>query len=132
MIAALVSGTLYGTPTEREARNGNAYITCKIRAPSREGNSLFISVTVFQTAAIEVLRNLSDGDPLSAIGEIGATAYTDKSGEPRPSLQMVASQILTVHQVKRRRADASQKPISNAERSRSAGRDPELDDSIPF
>lgn len=137
MIAALISGKIYGQPTEREARNGNVYLTFKVRAPCRDNTSQFVSIMCFETAVIDILRNMSEGDPIALIGELSASAYSNKNGEPQPSLQLIATQALSVHQVKRRRAASSDKPTQQNESAggRSTGRDPELDDDvsdIPF
>jgi single-stranded DNA-binding protein len=131
MIAALVSGKLFGTATERTSRNGNSYVTCKVRAPTRDGEAQFVNVVAFSETAIGALVSLQDGDAVALTGEMTAKGYTSKDGEPRPSLELLANQVLTTYQVQQKRKAAKPTPQNESVGDGgSTGRDPELD--IPF
>jgi single-stranded DNA-binding protein len=103
VIDALISGRLYGAPVEREARNGNRFVTAKVRAAARNGEALFVNVVAFLESAVTALLALGDGDAVALAGELSAKAYTDKQGEPRPSLDLVAHAVLSEYQVQHKR-----------------------------
>lgn len=132
MIDALVAGKMYGTPIERTSKNGNTYVTAKVRAPTRDGEAQFVNIVAFAASVVAALLVLDDGDAVALAGELSAKAYSSKEGEPKPSLELLAQHVLTEFQVTRKRQAA--KPTREPEPARpetSAG-ERELDDDIPF
>ena len=141
MIDALIGGELYDKPQARTAKNGNPFATAKVRASTRDGEALFVNIIAFSTTAVSALLALSDGDSVAVAGELTAGGYLDKTGEPRPSLELLAHQVLTQYHVQRKRAavkdqdggpreaasQATPKPASEPMQ-----REAEFDDSIPF
>jgi single-stranded DNA-binding protein len=143
MIDCLVGGRLFGKPAERRSKNGNAFVTAKLRAATRDGEALFVNVIAFSESAIAALLALEDRDAVALAGELKASGYLDKSGKPQPSLDLLAHSVLTEFHVKRKRQAVNgapreaaperrpQGPPASAESSsRSVQR--EFDDEIPF
>lgn len=103
MIDGLVSGKLYGTATIRTGQSGKTFVTCKVRAAVDAGESLFVNVISFGTTAGNALLALADGDPVALAGTLTPKAWTDKHGDARPGLDMVAHAVLTFYHVRRKR-----------------------------
>jgi single-stranded DNA-binding protein len=108
MIEGLVAGKVYGRPEQRTGSNsGRPFVTAKVRAATSGGETLFVNVLAFDAAAQAALLALGDGDAVSLAGTLTPKVWTDREGQARPALDMVASQVLTAYQVKRRREAAS-------------------------
>ena len=103
MIDALVGGKVYGTPTERTAQNGNRFATAKVRVATVTGDGYFVSVIAFARPAVDALLALADGDSVALSGELTPKVYTDKHGEARPALDLVAHAVLSPYHVSRKR-----------------------------
>jgi single-stranded DNA-binding protein len=114
MIEGLVSGKVYGRPEQRVGNNsGKPFVTAKVRAATASGEMLFVNVLAFDSTAQAALLALSDGDAVSLAGTLTLKVWTDREGQPRPAMDLIASQVLTVYQVKRKReavAGAEQPP----------------------
>ena len=104
MIDGLISGKLYGAAAERTGQSGKTFVTAKVRAATVEGESLFVNVITFSTTAADALLALDDGDSVSLAGTLTPKVWTDKHGDARPALDMVAHAVLTAYHVKRKRA----------------------------
>ena len=138
MIDALVAGKLHGQPTQRTSKTGKPFAVAKVRVAAGDGESTFISVIAFDDAPCAALLALGDGDSVALSGSLSQKMWTDKEGNTRPSLDLVAHQVLTTYHVTRRRtamqgAQASQparqhqRPRDDAWQAR-APRQPDLDD----
>lgn len=103
MIDALVSGKLYGQAQQREGANGKPFTTAKIRASVGEGEPLFVNVIAFTHSVQETLLALDDGESVALSGELTPKVWTDKDGNVRPAVDLVAHAALTTHQVSRKR-----------------------------
>lgn len=55
MIRALITGTLYGQPRARTAASGNQYVTAKVRADGKNGESVWCGVIAFGEIADRLL-----------------------------------------------------------------------------
>jgi single-stranded DNA-binding protein len=64
-------------------------------------------VVAFSESAGAALLALSEGDSLAIGGTLKPGAWTDREGNARPQLDMVAAQVMTLYALKRRR-DAAQ------------------------
>jgi len=104
MIDGLIAGKLYGAPEQRKGKGGNAFTVAKVRAAAGDGESLFVNVIAFDAAPCTALLALADGDSVALSGTLTPKVWTDKQGNTRPSLDMVAHQVLTAYHVKRKRA----------------------------
>lgn len=103
MIDALVSGRVYQKPAERTSKAGKRFAVAKVRAPMREGETAFVNVICFNATAIAALLALEDGDGVALSGELTVKVYAPPSGEPRPSLDLLAHAVLTEYHVVRKR-----------------------------
>lgn len=103
-IDCLIQGRLHRAAQQRTSKNGSPFVTCTVRVPTKDGGSLFASVICFNATACQALLALADGDAVALSGEATLKLYQPKDGgEPRPSLDLLAHQILTPYHVKRRR-----------------------------
>lgn len=152
VIDGLIAGRLYGAPTARTTKAGKAFCTGKLRVTTGNGESVFVSVIAFSTHAVAGLLALSDGDAVALAGALTASAFVDKAGAARPSLDLVAHAVLTPYSVGRKRAamrpsDApsardEQPPVdeplsagetpAEAVSAPNAAKDDFVDDDIPF
>ena len=103
MIDALIAGRIYGKPTERTSKTGKPFAIAKVRAATGEGESMFINVIAFDTAPCTALLALGDGDSVALTGSLTPKTWTDKEGNTRPALDLVAHQVLTTYHVTRKR-----------------------------
>ena len=104
MIEGLVAGKVYGRPEQRTGNNsGRPFVTAKVRAATSGGETLFVNVLAFDATAQAALLALSDGDAVSLAGTLTPKAWTDREGQARPALDLVAAQVLTAYHVKRKR-----------------------------
>jgi len=103
MIDGLIGGTVYGAPQSRTAQNGSAFVTAKVRAATGDGEALFVNVITFSDSAGTALLALAEGDSVALAGALTPKAWTDKHGEARPALDMVAHSVLTAYHVQRKR-----------------------------
>lgn len=110
VIDGLISGRIFGKPEERESRNGNRYVTAKVRTAAGNGDSVFASVISFAPAACDALLALEDGDSVALAGELTPGAWIDRDGNARPSLDVRAHAVLTPYHVRRKREAVASDP----------------------
>lgn len=103
MIDGLVGGKLYGAAVERTGQSGKRFVTAKVRTPAPDGEALFVNVITFSESVAASLLALEDGDAVSLAGELTPKAWSDRNGEARPSLDLVARAVLTPYHVARKR-----------------------------
>ena len=106
MIGCLIAGTLHAAPERKTAQSGREFVTAKVRAAAHNGETIFVSVVAFDDAVCDALLALGTGEPVCIAGQAAPRAWLPQQGEPRCGLDMVAHALLTVHQVRRRRATA--------------------------
>lgn len=104
MIDALIAGTIYGQPSERTSANGKRFATAKLRVSVRDGSACFVNVICFDAGAVTALLALREGDSAALSGELTPKVWTDKHGESKPSLDLLAHAVLTPYHVTRKRA----------------------------
>ena len=97
MIDGLIAGKLYATPEPRTDKSGKPFVVCKVRATSSDGDSLFVNVIAFDDAPCSALLALAEGDSVALAGSLTPRVWTDKQGNTRPSLDMVAHQVLSAY-----------------------------------
>jgi single-stranded DNA-binding protein len=105
MIEGLVSGTLVGLAETRQGKNGTTFALAKVKATAGDGESLIVNVIAFTTEASAALMALDDGDAIALTGALTPKVWTDKQGNTRPALDLVASNVLTVFHANQKRAD---------------------------
>lgn len=107
MIEALIAGKLFGKPERRTSRSGKSFVSTKVRVPSGE-DAVFVGVVVFSDSVQTALLALDDGEAVALAGTLSAKARTDREGNARPNLDLIANQLLTVHHAKRKREATQQ------------------------
>lgn len=108
MIDALIPGRLYGTPASRTTKAEKPFATCKVRVSARDGGAVFLAVVAFADSGVTALLALQEGDSLGLAGELTASAYTDKEGVAKPSLNLLAHSVLSEYHVIRKRKAVSE------------------------
>lgn len=96
MIDGLVAGRLYGEAERRTDKSGKAYTLAKVRAGTAEGDVLFINVIAFDEDLCASLHKLRDGDSVALSGSLNPRVWTDKQGNSRPALDMVAHRVMVL------------------------------------
>lgn len=102
MIEGLISGHLVGLAETRQGKNGSLFALAKVKATTDDGESLIVNVIAFATEANASLMALDDGDAVSLAGALTPKVWTDKQGNTRPALDMVARQVLSAYHVTRK------------------------------
>jgi hypothetical protein len=95
MINGLVMGTLLGEAEMREGKNSSTFAVAKVKAPCAEGETVIVNVIAFDVETCKALMALADGDALAMSGSITPKVWSDKQGNTRPALDMVANKLLT-------------------------------------
>lgn len=96
MIDALVAGRLYGNAEERKGQADSVYVTCKVRAATDDGEPIFCNVIAFNDTVRDALLALSDGDSIALSGALTPKVWTDKQGNTRPALDLIAHAVIAV------------------------------------
>lgn len=139
MIDAVIAGKVFGKPTERTGKSGKPFAVAKVRVTAGDGESLFVSVIAFDAAPCAALLALGDGDSVALSGTLTPKVWTDKDGNARPALDLVAHQVLSAYHVtKKRNAMQAGQPAPQRQHQHQRPRDeawqarapqaPELDD----
>lgn len=101
-ITALITGKLIADPERRaSSTSGKAFTTARMAAGS-DGESVLCSVIAFGAAA-EQLAELGKGDTVAIVGRTKPKAWTGKDGDLKAGLDVVADQLLTAYQLRRKR-----------------------------
>jgi single-stranded DNA-binding protein len=107
-IEALILGKLHQRAEQRTSKTGRPFVTAKARTAAGEGDALFVNVIAFGETACAALLALDAGDSLALAGTLKPGAWTDREGNARPSVDMVAAQVLTVYGLKKKREASGQ------------------------
>ncbi len=135
MIDAILSGRLYGTPAEKTSgKTGKRFVTAKVRVAAGDGESLFVNVIAFDDRVCSGLLALAEGDSVALSGALTPKAWTDRNGQARPALDMVAAQVMTAYTVShKRKAQQPEQQEGGQQRQPHRQAEPDLDDGeMPF
>ena len=102
MIEGLIAGHLVGLAETRQGKNGSTFALAKVKATAGDGESLIVNVIAFAAEASAALMALDDGDAVALAGALTPKVWTDKQGNTRPALDMVATQVLTAYHAARK------------------------------
>ncbi len=97
MIDGLIAGRLTGDASRRTDKMGRPYAVARVLARNKADEEFIVNVIAFDDAACTALLALADGEALSLCGSLTPKVWTDKQGMARPSLDMVAVQVLTAY-----------------------------------
>lgn len=104
MIDGLIAGRLMGDASRRTDKMGRGYTVARVLARNKTDEEFIVNVIAFDDAACAALLALADGDALSLAGSLTPKVWTDKQGITRPSLDLVAAQVLTAYHVSSKQA----------------------------
>ena len=102
MIEGLIAGHLVGLAETRHGKNGTSFVLAKVKSTATDGENLIVNVIAFAAEASAALMALDDGDAIALAGSLTPKVWTDKQGNTRPALDMVATQVLTAYHVARK------------------------------
>ncbi len=102
MIGALIAGDLSTEPAERTASNGNRYWTASARVAAG-GEAIFVGIAAFDPKAGARLMTLHKGSSIAAVGTLEVNTWTDKTGAERKGWRLLAHEVLSVYQARKRR-----------------------------
>jgi hypothetical protein len=97
MMDGLVAGKLLGDPEQRVGKGDSRFMVAKVRAQAGDGEHLIVNVIAFDDAPCTALRGLRDGDSVALAGSLTPKAWTDKQGNVKPALDLVAHRVLSVY-----------------------------------
>ena len=98
MIDGLIAGKLLGDPEQRVGKGESRYVVAKVRAQAGDGDNLIVNVIAFEAACCRDLLALLDGDSVALSGSLTPKAWTDKQGQVKPALDLVAQRVLSAYQ----------------------------------
>ena len=97
MIEGLIAGHLMGDASRRIDKTGREFIVARVLARNRADEEFIVNVIAFDGAPCAALLALADGDALSLAGGLTPKVWTDKQGNVRPSLDLVAARVLSLN-----------------------------------
>ena len=107
MFDGLLGGKIYGQPAQRTGQSGKAFTVAKLRVPVGDGESMFASLIAFDSKAQAGLLALSEGDSATVAGSVTVKVWTGhQDGVPRPAVDVVVQQVLSVYAIKKKRHKA--------------------------
>jgi single-stranded DNA-binding protein len=101
MIDGLIAGRLMGDASRRVDKTGRDYTVARVLARNKSDEEFIVNVIAFEHAACAALLALADGDALSLAGSLTPRVWTDKQGNARPSLDLVATRVLSARDADR-------------------------------
>jgi single-stranded DNA-binding protein len=96
MIDGLVAGRLYGETEQRTDKAGKTFTLAKVRASTADGELLFVNVIAFDAAVCTAMHAMQDGGSVALSGSLSPRVWTDKQGNARPALDMVAHRVIVL------------------------------------
>jgi hypothetical protein len=97
MIDGLIAGRLMGDASRRVDKMGRSYIVARVLARNNADEEFIVNVIAFDEAPCAALKALNDGEALTLSGALTPKVWTDKQGNARPSLDMIAAQVMTAY-----------------------------------
>jgi single-stranded DNA-binding protein len=95
MIDGLIAGRLIGDPERRQGKGDSTYVVARVRAQSSENEHLMVNLIAFDAVPCAVLLALRDGDSVAAAGALNPKVWTDKQGNTKPALDLVAHRVVS-------------------------------------
>lgn len=107
MIDALIQGKLIKAPESRTTKAGKPMASARLRVATADpAASVLCGVVAFEPEAVAALLALGEGDAVSVAGPLKVGTWTDKEGNARPSLDLVADRVLSVYAIRKQRQAA--------------------------
>ena len=117
-LRAILSGAVGKAAEFRTSKNGNSFATLSIRENVNGATRWWQGIS-FGESAIEVLKELSVGEPLAVAGEITAEIYAPAGSESRINWRIAIDAVLSARKVKPEgRPESRRRPSAIAPRRR--------------
>jgi hypothetical protein len=116
---AIVSGVLFKAPVEKVSKSGNPFATFTIRENVNGATRYWQGIT-FSESAIEVLKEMSVGEPIAVAGEITAEIYAPAGSESRINWRVTVDAVLSARKVKTEGASRKPKEANGRERAQAS------------
>ena len=94
MIEGLVAGKVFGDPESRRGKGDSEFVVAKVRAQNNDGEVVIVNVIAFSAELGAALMDLRDGDAVALTGSLSPKVWSDKQGNTRAALDMVATRML--------------------------------------
>ena len=95
MIDAILAGRVFGEPEQRAGKAESAFVVAKVRAQAGDGEVYLVNVIAFDSQVCQELLAARDGDAVSLVGSLTPKIWTDKQGNNRPVVDLIAYKIIT-------------------------------------
>ena len=95
LIDGLVAGKLMGDAEMREGKSASKFVLAKVRVVAGDGEPVVVNVIAFAPEACAALLALEDGDSVSLAGSLTPKVWTDKQGNTKPALDLVAHRVVS-------------------------------------
>lgn len=94
----ILIGNLGADPESKQTRDGSTMAKLRLatKAQKKDGETSWWSVAAFRFNADFALKYLSKGDHVLVEGQVSIRKYTDKEGNPRQAVDVVADRIQSV------------------------------------
>jgi hypothetical protein len=99
MIDGLIAGRLMGDASRRVDKAGRTYVVARVLARNKMDEEFIVNVIAFDEVPSASLLALADGEALTLSGALTPKVWTDKQGNHRPSLDLIATQVMTAYHV---------------------------------
>lgn len=99
MIDGLIAGRMMGDASRRVDKAGRSYVVARALARNKLDEEFIVNVIAFDEAPSAALLALADGEALTLSGALTPKVWMDKQGNHRPSLDLVAAQVMTAYHV---------------------------------
>ena len=101
-VRAIIAGSLSKTPVEKTSSRGNAYLIASVREGSGDATR-YVSAFIFAEDAIETVRSLQVGEPISVAGEL-TVELSEWNGASRLNWKITADAVLSARTRPKQRA----------------------------
>ena len=98
-LRAILSGAVGNAAELRTSKNGNPFATLSICENVNGGSSRWWQAIAFNENAIEVLKEISVGEPIAVAGEITAEIYAPAGSEGRINWRVTIDTVLSARKV---------------------------------
>jgi len=97
MMDGLVAGRLMGDAEQREGKGASLFAIAKVKATTHDGEPVLVNVIAFAAEVRKELMLLREGDAVALAGSLVPKVWTDKQGNTKPAVDMVANRVLSVN-----------------------------------
>lgn len=96
MIDALIAGRVFGDPEQRAGKAESVFVVVKVRAQAGDGDTYLVNVIAFDSQVCRELLAMRDGDAVSLAGSLTPKIWTDKQGNNRPVVDLIAHKMMAM------------------------------------